>query len=120
MDRLIKNAHWILILLLAIVSVVFYEIASNNKRTLQEHLDYQKAKAIKDSIYVRQVIRAQEDAAFKYRDSLRQERINYILLKNEKSRKKTAVDIKRIATADDATKDSMWINAWSIQDSLPF
>jgi len=120
MDRLIKNLHWIVILILLIMTVIFYEIGASNKRALQEEKDFNNAKAIRDSILVRQVIRAKDEAAFKYRDSLRQERINYILLKNEKSRKKTIIDIKRVADADDATRDSLWINSWAVKDSFPF
>ena len=120
MDRLIKNLHWIVILILLIVSVIFYEVGVNAKRDLQEQIDFDNAKAVKDSIMVRQAIRSREEIAFRYRDSLRQARINYILLQNEKSRKKTIIDIKRVADADDATRDSLWINSWAVKDSFPF
>ena len=118
MDRLIKNLHWVVILILGIIAVVFYEIAGNNKRALQEQIEFNNAKAIRDSILVRQVIRAKDDAAFRYRDSLRQQKINYIKLQNEKQRVRIIRDIKYLPAADDSTKDDIWLNSWGTEDSL--
>ena len=82
MDRLIKNLHWIVIFVLALFAVIFYEVGVNAKKALQEQIEFNNAKAIRDSILVRQVIRAKDDAAFRYRDSLRQQKINYIKTRN--------------------------------------
>jgi len=118
MDRLIKNLHWIVIFVLALFAVIFYEVGTNAKNALKEQIEFNNAKAIRDSILVRQVIRSKDDAAFRYRDSLRQQKINYIKLQNEKQRVRIIRDIKYLPAADDSTKDDIWLNSWGTEDSL--
>lgn len=115
-----KNWHWVVILLLLILSVILYEVASYKDKALKNELDYQRIKASSDSIKLRQLLRSKEDEAFRYRDSLRQAKINYILLKNEKSRKKTGDLIKLIPNSSTEFRDSLWTEEWSRKDSFPY
>jgi len=105
---------------MALTLIIMYEYAAQQKATLNEQLTYQKAKAVEDSIKIRQIIRKKEDEAFKYRDSLRIVKINYILLQNEKSRKKTGGLIKLIPNSTTEFRDSLWTDEWSRKDSLPY
>jgi hypothetical protein len=116
-----RNWHWVVILLLLILSVIFYEVAAYKDKSLKEQLEYQNVKASTDSLRMRQLIRMKEEEAFKYRDSLRQANINYILLKNEKSRKQTSATIQRIKSNPSTEfRDSLWAEEWSRKDSLPY
>lgn len=120
MDKLTKNWHWILILILLIISTVLYEVAAIRQKELKEQLEYQETKALEDSINIRKIIRQKDKEAFLFRDSLRQAKINYIKLQNEKQRVKIIRDIKYLPAADDSTKDNLWINSWATEDSLLF
>ena len=98
-----------------------YEYAAQKHKALKEELNYQEAKSVEDSIKIRQIIRAKDLEAFRYRDSLRTAKINYILLKNEKSRKQTGATIQRIKSNPSTEfRDSLWADEWSRKDSLPY
>jgi uncharacterized membrane protein YvbJ len=119
-QSIIKNLHWIVIFILLILCVIFYEIAANKDKVLEEIQKYEQLKSAADSIKMRRLLRQKEDEAFQYRDSLRQAKINYILLKNEKSRKKTGDLIKLIPNSSTEFRDSLWTEEWSRKDSLPY
>lgn len=114
--------HWriIIFIFMAVAMIVMYEYASRQKQAYQKELEFQMTKALKDSISMRRLIRIKDDEAFRYRDSIRQQRINYIKLQNEKQRVKIIRDIKYLPAADDSTKDNLWINSWATEDSLLF
>jgi hypothetical protein len=120
MVRIINIILLVALVILGIIAYVYYNTAVKNKAMYEEQVKFDQTKAIRDSIAYRQLIRAKDDEAFKYRDSLRQVRINNTKLKNEKARLEKLKAIKSIANADDNTLDSIWTGAWAINDSLPY
>lgn len=120
MVRIVITISAIIILILSILAYVYYTNAVKNKALYEEQLKFDQTKAIRDSILYRQLIRAKDEEAFKYRDSLRQVRINNIQLTNEKARLEKIKTIKSIPRANDVTLDSLWTNSWAIKDSLPY
>lgn len=105
-------------IVMALALIIMYEYASRQREAYKKELEFQMTKALQDSISMRRLIRAKDDEAFRYRDSIRQQRINYIKLQNEKQRIKIIRDIKYLPAADDTTKDELWINSWATEDSL--
>ncbi len=115
--------HWrlIIFIIMSLALILMYEYAAQKHKALKEELNYQEAKSVEDSIKIRQIIRAKDLEAFRYRDSLRTAKINYILLKNEKSRKQTGATIQRIKSNPSTEfRDSLWTDEWSRKDSLPY
>ena len=120
MDKIIKNWNWILFLLMATSIVVLYEYASLQKKKYSEEIKFQQTRAIRDSIDYRRLIRLKEDEAFKFRDSLRQQKIEYITLQNEKTRKQIKDVIRILPTSDTQYRDSLWTSEWTKQDSATY
>lgn len=120
MDRLKNNLYWIFTLILLITLVVLYEYGVQQKLHYQELIKYQNTKAIKDSIRMRGLIREKEDALFMYRDSIRQQKIDYIILQNEKSRKQVKDVIRLLPTSDTQFRDSLWTDEWTRKDSISY
>lgn len=118
MARLKKYWKLILFLLMGVTIFILFKIAQNRTARLnQELLDNGlKAKAVE--LKYKKQLRDEEDKNFMLRDSLRQEKINYTKLQNEKSRTKIIKLINSIPAASDSTKDSLWTAAWDKQDSL--
>ena len=121
MVQFINIIKWVFYLGIILLCIIFYEVAATRKNEINELNAYYKQKEVADSILLRRIQRDKEDLEFAYRDSLRQMRINYILLQNEKSRKKTVNDI-RILKSNPSTqfKDSIWANGWKPEEPLPF
>lgn len=117
---IIRNLYWIVLVILVAVSSALWLYARDSKNKLEQELIDKNVKAQTDSLLLRKVIREQDDILMRYRDSIRTQRINYILLQNEKSRKQTANAVKSVATASDSTKTIMWVNEWAIKDTFPF
>jgi CRISPR/Cas system CMR subunit Cmr4 (Cas7 group RAMP superfamily) len=120
MDRLRTSLYWITVLLLLIALVTLYEYGARKKDEYQELLDYQNTKAIKDSIKMRSLIRQKEDALFIYRDSIRQQKIDYILLQNEKSQKQIRDVIRILPNSDTKFRDSLWTDEWARKDTVSY
>jgi type II secretory pathway pseudopilin PulG len=118
MDRVMKRWRLILFIIMAFALIVMYRYASNQRQAYKKELEYQLTKAYQDSISMRRLLRYKDDEAFRYIDSLRQEKINYIKLQNEKQRVKIIREIKSIATATDSSRDDVWLNSWATEDSL--
>jgi hypothetical protein len=120
MVRIINIILLVALLVLSVVAFVYYKTAIKNKALYDEQVKFDQTKSIRDSINYRQLIRAKDEEAFLYRDSLREVKINNTKLKNEKARLEKLKAIKSIATADDKTLDSLWSSQWAIKDSLPY
>jgi hypothetical protein len=120
MDRLKKNWQWILFLIMSVIIVVLYKYSAKQHMKYQEEIEYQQTKAIKDSIKMRMAIRLKEDEAFRYRDSLRQQKIDYITLQNEKVTKQIRDVIRILPTSDTKFRDSLWSDEWAKQDSAAY
>jgi CHASE1-domain containing sensor protein len=99
---------------------LLYKHAQKQKMLYERELKFQRVRAIKDSVEKRQLIRAHEDALFQYRDSVRQQKIEYITLQNEKSRKKIREVIRFIPNASSQYRDSLWTTEWERQDSTTY
>lgn len=120
MVRIINIVLITAVLVLGVLCILYYNTAVKNKALYEEQVEFDQTKGMRDSIYYRQLIRAKDEEAFKYRDSLRQVRINNVKLNNEKARLEKLKAIKSIATADDNTLDSIWASSWAIEDSLAY
>lgn len=103
---------------MAFAMIIMYRYAAHQRKLYKAELDYQTTKAYQDSISMRRLLRYKEEQAFRYRDSLRQEKINYIKLQNEKQRVKIIKEIKSIAAAADSSRDIIWTESWVTEDSL--
>lgn len=120
MDKIKKHWRLILFILMSLCMIIMYEVFSKQKEFYKQELKDAQITAYQDSIKLRQTVRRYEDEAFRYKDSLIQAKINYTILQNENSRKKTIKNIQSIAIAPDSVKDIMWINAWATKDSFPY
>jgi hypothetical protein len=120
MDRLKKIWPYILFLAMFLTIVFLYEYSNRQHMKYKEELEYQQAKSIKDSIKLRMMIRLKEDEAFEYRDSIRQQKIEYITLQNEKSQKHIRDVIRILPTSDTKFRDSLWTDEWTKQDTVSY
>lgn len=120
MDRLKRNWQWILFFLMGIVIIVLYEYSAKQRAMFEEEIKFQQTQAIRDSIHLRRIIRSKEDAAFLYRDSLRQQRIDYITLQNEKTKKYIREVIRILPNSDTDFRDSLWTAEWAREDSAAY